>query len=109
MPDKTMTTTEKICAACGKSVKDEDQDEHLRLQHLGPHYFMFNCRQYRTDKPSMLCGDLIKLCDASPYLHVYESHDGKEIYYGHDEAIDLTRKPQLFSRNEGKYYVDPHD
>jgi hypothetical protein len=89
-------------------VKAEDQDEHLRSQHLGPHYFMFNCRHYRTDKPSMLCGDLIKLCDAIPTLHVYERREGKEIYYGHNEAIDLTRKPQLFSRNEGTPYGGPH-
>lgn len=92
-----LTKLDARCVVCGKFVAAKDQDEHLRSQHLGPHYFYFNTRPYRTEHPSMRCGELVKLLDAHTDRSVYEERDGKRIDYGHCDAIDLTHVPQLFT------------
>lgn len=88
---------ETQCVVCAKMVLPEDQEEHLKSQHLGPHYFWFNMRPFRTDKPSMRCGDFIKYVGADPSKHIYEERGHEQIFYGHSDAIDLTRRPQLFT------------
>lgn len=87
---------EALCKVCGKLVADADQDEHLKSQHLGPHYFWFEGRGYRTDKPSMTVAEFLAMMDRKDGPSIVEHRDGELIYLCHGEAIDLTRRPQLF-------------
>ena len=84
------------CAVCGKMVAKTDQADHLRSDHLGPHYFRLNGRPYRTMSPSMRCAEILKAMELPMNGYLWEVRDGKEIDYSHDSAIDLTRQPQLF-------------
>lgn len=89
--------TEKMCAICGKAVKNDDQQDHLDSQHLGPHYFWLDARPYRTMKPSMRGDELIRLCDAKipPMGRLVESRDGLEIDYLLNNSVDLTKAPHF--------------
>lgn len=89
--------SEVQCAVCGKVVAPADQDDHLRSDHLGPHYFRLNGRPYRTMKPSMRCVEILRDLEL-PLMGAYlwEVRDGREVDYAHETAIDLTRQPQLF-------------
>lgn len=86
----------KTCAVCGKIVATKDQADHLRSDHLGPHYFRLNGRPYRTMYPSMRCMELLQHLELPMHGYIWEIRDGKEIDYNHVSAIDLTRQPQLF-------------
>lgn len=88
--------SKRQCAVCKKEVRQGDETEHLRTNHLGPHYFWFDAREFRTDEPSMTGAELRKLVDASPHGHLIEDRDGKEIYYSDGQAIDLTHTPHFF-------------
>lgn len=87
---------DKQCAVCKRMVADADQEEHLRLQHLGPHYFWFNARGYRTDKPSMLARYLMKMMDAPSDRHLIEDRNGETISYADGQSVDMTQQPQFF-------------
>jgi hypothetical protein len=89
-------TDELMCAVCGKAVANADQDEHLRSNHLGPHYFRLNGRPYRTVHPSMRCAEILRALDLPMNAYLWEMRDGKEVDYNHVTAIDLTGRPQLF-------------
>lgn len=84
------------CAVCHKVVAPHDQSEHLRSNHLGPHYFHLNGRPYRTVHPSMKSIDLKKALELPGNSYLWEIRDGKEIDYDDFAGIDLTRQPQLF-------------
>ena len=85
-----------VCAVCGRTVAKKDQADHLRSDHLGPHYFRLNGRPYRTMHPSMQCMELLSALELPMHGYIWETRDGKEIAYNHVNAIDLTRQPQLF-------------
>lgn len=86
------------CLICGVDrVTKADQEEHLATAHSGPHVFFYNMKEYRTDKPSMLVMELLKLVDGNTQYLFHEDRDGKEIYFSHAEAVDLTRRPHFFS------------
>ncbi len=87
--------TEKKCAVCGRLVAEGEQDRHLELQHLGPHYFWFGATPYRTEKPSMTAGELLQMMERT-YGQLVEDRDGELIYYSHSMAVNLTRRPQFF-------------
>lgn len=84
------------CAVCHKMVAAHDQDEHLRSNHLGPHYFRLNGRPYRTTRPSMKSVDLKNALDLPGNSYLWEIRNGKEIDYDDYAGIDLTQQPQLF-------------
>jgi hypothetical protein len=88
--------SERTCAVCGKLVRQGDETEHLRTNHLGPHYFWFDARKYRTEEPSMTAGEIRKMVDCGWAGDVVEDREGKWIYYSNDTAIDLTHEPHLF-------------
>ena len=85
-----------VCASCGKTVAARDQADHLRSDHLGPHYFRLNGRPYRTMQPSMRCVEVLRVLELPLHAYLWEVRDGREIDYNHDTAIDLTHQPQLF-------------
>lgn len=86
----------KRCAVCHKEVAAEDQADHLRSQHLGPHYFRLNGRPYRTMQPSTNGIALKRDLELPGNSYLWEIRDGKEIDYDDSQAIDLTCQPQLF-------------
>lgn len=88
--------SQRQCIACGKLVRQGDETEHLRTNHLGPHYFWFDARQYRTEEPSMTGAELRKIANVSSHGHLVEDRDGEWIYYYDGQAIDLTHSPHLF-------------
>lgn len=87
---------EAVCAVCGKVVAPEDQADHLRSAHLGPHYFHLNGRRYRTMEPSMQCADVLRALNLPIHAYLWEVLDEKEIDYSHNCAINLARQPNLF-------------
>jgi len=97
------------CAVCGKEVAKADQDDHLRSQHLGPHYYWFCAQPFRTMAPSMRADDFLKMHDRPlpPQGFLCEDRDGKTIYYRMTDAIDLTHKPQLFILHSATMHRHP--
>lgn len=85
------------CIVCNKTVAATDVQEHLSANHLGPHYFWFDAREFRTMEPSMVVSDLKRLVDASPLYPVYEDRGGKQIPFGDGVAVDLTREPHFYT------------
>lgn len=93
----------KQCAVCKKFVADADVEEHLGTNHLGPYYFWFDARKYRTMSPSMQIADIKKLADASPLYQVYEERDGGDIPWGDCEHVDITYEPHFFATPPATY------
>lgn len=92
------------CLICGvERLGEADQAEHLAAAHAGPHVFFYDMREYRTQQPSMLVMELLKLVDGNPTYHFYEERDGRDIYFSHAEAVDLTRRPHFFSLPPATY------
>lgn len=85
------------CIVCGKTVATTDQQEHLASNHLGPHYFWFDAKKYRTMKPSMPVTDLKRLAGASPLYTVFEDREGGDKAWGDSESVDLTRAPHFWA------------
>lgn len=86
-----------LCGVCGKLVRKEDQEDHLKDNHLGPHYFWWDATPYRTMKPSMLLRQLKELMKASPMNFTYLQADGGDKPIRDDDTIDLTRMPHFYS------------
>lgn len=88
----------RICAVCEKEVRREDEAEHLRTYHLGPHYFYLNAVECRTEEPSMTVREIYqKFYGGVPIVgQLVEDRDGKWIYYSLTDAVDLTHRPHLF-------------
>lgn len=75
------------CAVCGKDVRDGDETEHLRTNHLGPHYFWFDAKKYRTERPSMTGGEIkqwVRQCERVPdyYCNGYQLYMDKRGIHG---------------------------
>jgi hypothetical protein len=94
------------CVVCGKVVAVADRNEHLAANHLGPHYFWYNTKKFRTMEPSMRVRDLKKLVDAPPpswlYRFIQDRNGGQagppdNVEWSDDVAVDLTREPHFFS------------
>jgi hypothetical protein len=86
------------CAVCGKDVAPEDQAEHLRTSHLGPHYFWFDARKFRTVDPSLTMGEIKKLAEVDPTYQAYqEKVEGGAVPWSDGQSIDLTRTPHFFA------------
>jgi hypothetical protein len=89
-----MTTT---CIVCGKLVAFTDQDEHLKANHLGPHYFWFDARKFKTDKPSDTISAIKAVAGASPLYQVFEERDGGDLAWGDGQSVDLTHFPHFYA------------
>lgn len=88
----------RLCAVCGKSVRDGDETEHLRSNHLGPHYFWIDAKKIRTMEPSLTGGAIKRLADTAPIYQLFlEKADGKSVAIADDTAVDLTREPHLWA------------
>lgn len=90
----------KKCFVCGKDVRDGDETEHLRSNHLGPHYFWFDAKKYRTQEPSLAIDKIVEIVGgvSAGYQVYLESKDGSpDVGCPHGTTIDLTREPSLFS------------
>ena len=87
-----------ICTVCKKMIRPEDQQEHLRTQHLGPHYFSYEGRDYITSEPSISTIELMKLIGDDRFdRELFEYIDDFDrIYYHAGKHIDLTRRPKLW-------------
>lgn len=55
--------SEAHCAVCGKVVATQDQDAHLKTNHLGPHCFWFDARKYQLQR---LTAELAKVEGVMP-------------------------------------------
>jgi len=86
------------CAVCKRMVREGDEIEHLRTNHLGPHYFFYEAREYCTEEPSMTVAEIYRRCrgEVPGIGQMFEDRDGERVYYAHSEAVDLTRRPHLF-------------
>lgn len=85
------------CAVCKKMVHQGDEIEHLRTNHLGPHYFMMNACEYKTDEPSMTGAEVRHFTDSGSHGYLVEDRGNHDlVYYSDSEAIDLTHHPNLF-------------
>ena len=97
----------KVCIICNEEVHGGDMAEKSHLQHkhtLPPtgFSFYFDGKKYKTDKPSMTAGELIKLTDRKTWAGIgwmaqdLGPPDYKTIYHHSCNAIDLTRTPDLY-------------
>lgn len=90
---------EAACIVCGKIVTKADQEEHLRSQHLGPHYFWFDGLRFKSDKPSATIAELKAMTGLGiayqTFLEVIG--DGPDRGVGDGEAVDLTHEPHFYA------------
>src|ERR1019366_3032074 len=93
--DKTMS---RQCVVCKRFYAENNLDEHLQNNHLGPHEFWFDMRKYKTSAPSMTIGELVKMVDASTINQVFEDMLGAspDVPLSHNMAVDLTREPHFY-------------
>lgn len=77
----------------------EEQAEHLRNNHLGPHEFWFDAKKFIVKVPSMTCGELITLAGVSPTNFVFREMPGDkpDIPISHSEVVNLTDEPHFYS------------
>lgn len=103
--------TEAMCTVCKKFVEKSDQDEHLKTNHLGPHYFWFEAKRYKTNSPSMHVFELCQLVGEKlgPCRTFVEDRSGAKpgydwIYHNDVDCLDLTREPHFFILLAATYY-----
>lgn len=85
------------CVVCKRQVPQGYERDHLQANHLGPHQFWFNMRQYQTMAASMSAGDLKRMADAVMSRPVIEEREGGDHYYSDAEAVDLTRGSHFYT------------
>ena len=85
------------CIVCGKEVAYTDQQEHLATNHLGPHYFWFDAKKFKSMEPSTTMAKIKALVGASALYPVCEEIGGKQVWRGDGEAVDLTHAPHFFA------------
>lgn len=91
----------RVCTVCGKSVANTDVDEHLKTNHLGPHYFWFSAQRFRTHEPSMTVCDVKQLVNCSSSYQFFQDRNGGQpgtqdlVYFSDDQSVDLTREPHF--------------
>jgi hypothetical protein len=88
---------ERACIVCGKKVPDGYQMDHLRSNHLGPHYFWFDAKRYTTMEPSMSMSEVKRLAGTSPMYQAYEERNGGDIPWGDAQSVDLTHEPHFYA------------
>lgn len=89
--------SEEKCIVCGKGVARQDQLDHLRSNHLGPHYFWMDGRRFRTIEPSMTGAQIKHLTNAPSYPMFRD--DGKGSYdfpVGDGVAVSLIGEPHFY-------------
>jgi hypothetical protein len=86
-----------MCIVCKREVPQGYEQDHLRVNHLGPHTFWFDMRKYITMEPSMRAMEVKRLADATPLYQMFEERDGKQVYFGDSESVDLTHGPHFFA------------
>lgn len=83
------------CIVCKREVPQGYERDHLQANHLGPHVWWFNARQFQTMEPSMTVAEIKRLADSSYGYQFYEERDGADIYFCDDESVDLTNRPHF--------------
>lgn len=95
------------CVVCKKVVANTDVQEHLANNHLGPHYFWFGMKKFRTMEPSMLVADLKKLVGAPMDRYIVQEVSGAEdVCHPDGVAVDLTHEPHFFSMPSATMHRD---
>jgi hypothetical protein len=88
---------EAACAVCGKVVYLGDQHDHLRSNHLGPHYFWMDGRKFRTLEPSMTGLELRDLTEAPLYPMFRDDGKGSYDFSVEDGcAVSLIGEPHFY-------------
>lgn len=86
------------CIVCRKKVRDGDETEHLRSNHLGPHYFWVDAKKYRTMEPSMTVAEIKRMASCSPGYQFFQERDLEpDLGVGDAQSVDLTREPHFFA------------
>lgn len=62
----------------------------------GGFLFFYEGREYRTERMSMLVGELLTLTGGNVMYLFYEQRDGKEIPYSQGQSLCLTDGPRRF-------------
>lgn len=86
--------SEAACIVCGKIVAPQDQHDHLRSQHLGPHYFWMDGRKFRTMEPSMT-GAEIKVLTNAPNYHMYRQGP-TDTFISDGVSVSLVSEPHFY-------------
>lgn len=87
------------CAVCKKMVDAADTEAHLLDNHLGPHRFWMDCREYKITHPSLTVTELRAITNGGPCGHGWvmeERTDGRDVSYGDSESVDLTHQPRFY-------------
>jgi len=93
------------CRVCLLDVPTDLQAEHLAAHRApdGGFLFFYEGREFRTDQPSMLVGELLRLVGGNATYQFHEERDGQHISLSHDNAVDLTREPRFYSVPSATY------
>lgn len=85
------------CAVCKREVPQGYESDHLAANHLGPHVWWFNMRQFQTMEASLSATKIKKMGDAVPMRPLIEEREGGDYYYYDAEAVDLTRGSHFYT------------
>lgn len=85
------------CVVCKRDVPQGYESDHLAANHLGPHIFWLNMRQYQTMSASMSAAEVKKMGDAVPMRPLIEEREGGDYYYYDAEPVDLTRAAHFYT------------
>ena len=53
------------CIVCKREVPQGYERDHLQANHLGPHVWWFNCRQFQTMEPSISVAEIKRMADTN--------------------------------------------
>ena len=60
------------CIVCKREVPQGYERDHLQANHLGPHVWWFNCRQFQTMEPSISVAEIKRMADTNSGYQFYE-------------------------------------
>ena len=83
------------CIVCKREVPQGYERDHLQANHLGPHVWWFNAKQFQTMEPSMPVAEIKRMGDCNSGYQFFEERDGEDIYYSDSQSVDLTNRPHF--------------
>lgn len=102
MKEKDMS--DRLCIVCGKKVPRKYELAHLRSNHLGPHRFWFDAREYQTMEPSLTMAEIKQIVGCLSGYQAYEEREGGDIPWEDGVSVALTHGPHFYARPPATTY-----
>jgi hypothetical protein len=99
------------CIVCKREVPQGYERDHLQANHLGPHTFWFDAKQFTVMEPSMTIAELKKLANTNAGYQFYEEREGGDVPWSDGQSVDLTQRPHFYAvppaTMRGHVEIDP--